>query len=76
MKRNLVGVVFCISLLACSASRAQAPGSDQDKNLLALLKEVQAQQAQIVDNQGKIETKLSEIAESVRVARIFAGRAE
>ena len=76
MKRNLVGAIFCISLIASSASRAQAPGSGDDKNLLALLKDVQTQQALIVDNQGKIEAKLNEIAESIRVARIFAGRSE
>jgi hypothetical protein len=76
MKRHLVAVIFSISLIAGSASRAQAPTSSDDKNLLPLIKEVQAQQALIAENQEKIETKLSEIAENIRVARIFSGRSD
>ena len=73
MKRNLVAVIFSITLMAASAIRGQAPTSDEQK-LLALVKEVQAQQLQIADNQAKIDAKLAEIAETIRVARIFTGR--
>ena len=54
---------------------AQAPASKDDQELLTLIKEVQAQQAQIADNQTKIESKLAELAETIRVARLFAGKA-
>ena len=54
---------------------AQAPPSKDDQELLALIKEVQGQQAQIADNQTKIEVKLAELAETIRVARIFAAKA-
>jgi hypothetical protein len=74
MKRNLVAAIFSITLLAASAIRGQAPDANNEQNLLALVKEVQAQQAQIADNQAKIDAKLAEIAEAIRVARIFTSR--
>jgi hypothetical protein len=74
MKRNLVAAIFSITLLAPSAIRGQAPDAHNEQNLLALVKEVQAQQAQIADNQAKIDVKLAEIAETMRVARIFTSR--
>lgn len=41
---------------------------------LALVKELQVQQVQLADNQTKIETKIADLAETVRVARIYANR--
>ena len=73
MKRNLVAVIFSITLIA-SAIRGQAPDANGEQRLLALVKEVQAQQAQIADNQVKIDAKLAEIAETLRLARIFTAR--
>ena len=73
MKRVLVLALSSIALLATSASRGQAPEASDEK-LLALVKEIQAQQTQIAANQGKIEAKLAEIAEAIRVARIFTSR--
>jgi hypothetical protein len=64
-----------VTALIIASGFAQTPAAKDDQQLLALVKEVQAQQAQIVDNQGKIDTKLAELTETVRVARIFAGRA-
>jgi hypothetical protein len=55
---------------------APAPTSDGLIELMALTKEVQAQQIQLLDNQGKIETKLTEINATIRTARIFVGRSE
>ena len=54
---------------------AQAPGANApDPQVLALLKEVQAQQAQLAENQAAIDAKLAAIAEAVRVARIYSSR--
>ena len=72
MTRVLIATFVCWVL---SSGVAQTPDAQQQEHLLALVKQVQTQQAQIADNQGKIDSKLAEVAESVRVARIFAGRA-
>ncbi len=59
-------------LLAPMPSKGEV-GTD-DAAFTALLAEVVAQQAAIVDNQTKIDAKLATIAENVRVARIFVSR--
>ena len=64
-----------ISLLALLSSVAQTPPAKPDEpDLLALVKEVQTQQAQIVANQAKIDSKLADLAETIRVARIYSSR--
>ena len=73
MKRTLLALLFPVTLFI-SSSVAQTPDSKQDQQLAALIKEVQAQQAQIADNQAKIETQLADLAETIRVARIFSKR--
>jgi len=74
MKRSLVDALVSIALVAGSATRGQAPNATDDKQMLALVKDIQAQQAQIAENQAKIDAKLSEIGEILRVARIFTSR--
>jgi endonuclease III len=64
-----------IAVLLAVPMAAQAPDARNEQQLVALLKEVQTQQAQIAENQGKIEAKLADLAETLRVARIFAGKA-
>jgi len=63
------------TLLAISPARlhAQSP-APADPQVAALVKELQTQQAQIADNQTKIDAKLATIAEAVRVARIYSSR--
>lgn len=70
MRRFLI--LLCVIGSISATALAQAPTSEDQ--LLALVKEVQAQQAQLADNQAKIEAKLAEVAESVRVARIYSKR--
>lgn len=73
MKRYLV--VTCLALLAVLTCTAQtADPNDDATKLLALAKEVQAQQTQIADNQTKLEAKLAELTETLRVARIYSSR--
>jgi hypothetical protein len=76
MKRTLLALLLPVTLLVIPFGAAQTPDANQEQKLLALIKEVQTQQAQMADNQKKIETKLAEIGETVRVARIFAGRSQ
>jgi len=76
MKRIFLTLLVPGTLLVMSFSAAQTPDTNQEQKLLALIKEVQTQQAQMAENQKKIETKLTDIGETVRVARIFAGRSQ
>ena len=53
---------------------AQSPAASDDQQLENLLREVQAQQVQIADNQSKIDEKLVTLGEAIRVAKIYASR--
>lgn len=73
MKR--ISLVIFLIPLAMFSTAAQAPNSNADRQLvLSLAKDVQAQQAQIVANQTKIDAKLAELAELIRVARLYSSR--
>jgi len=75
MKHLCLGILLAITFLGLTASPAQTPApTSSDQELLALVKEVQAQQVQIAANQTKIDTKLAELAETIRVARIYSSR--
>jgi len=66
--------IFSLALLV-AAPAAEAPDSrPQEQQVLAVAKEVQAQQAAIAENLAKMDAKLVTIAESLRVARIYATR--
>ncbi len=72
MKRIIAIILVIIPLLL--NVQADEQGASQEQRLLALVKEVQTQQAVIAENQEKIAGKLATIAEAVRLARIFASR--
>ena len=63
-------------LLAAFPSPAAAESSapPDAEHVLALVKEVQAQQAVIAGNETKINEKLVALAETIRVARIYSSR--
>ena len=74
MKCRSLTILF-LTLFAMLSSVAQTPDSkDDQEKLLILVKEVQAQQSQIAANQTKIDAKLADLAETLRVARIFSSR--
>jgi hypothetical protein len=75
MKLPFLAVLFSATLLVLPFGVAQTPNSAEEEKLLALVKQVQIQQAQITDNQLKIESKLVDLAETIRVARIHSARA-
>ena len=65
------------AILACHASthgQAVPATAQQDQQIMAIAKELQAQQALIAENHAKIEAKLAAIAEAIRVARIYTSR--
>ena len=74
MRRIFLATFFSATLLVISPMSAQAPAQREDQPALQLAKEVQAQQIEIAANQTKIEAKLAEIAEILRVARLFSSR--
>lgn len=62
-----------LALFATSLG-AQSTAPADPKQMDALMKEVQAQQVVIAENQAKIDAKLVALAEAIRVARIYASR--
>ncbi len=67
----VIALACAIALLVPAPSGGQTA---EEINLVQLLNDVTAQQATIVDNQAKIDTKVASIGENVRLARIYAGR--
>lgn len=74
MKRIISTAVLASTLLMIMPGFGQTAATKEDETLLALATEVQAQQGRIAENQTKIDAKMAEVMESIRVARIFAGR--
>ncbi|MEY2483352.1 MAG: hypothetical protein QOK24_1880 [Verrucomicrobiota bacterium] len=72
MKSLSALVATCLAVLLVSATAAEP--SKESQQVMALVKEVQAQQAAIADNQTKIDAKLVTVAEAIRLARIYASR--
>ena len=65
-------VVFAGTLFVPTHSGGQ---TGDDFAMTQLLTDISTQQATIADNHAKIDAKLGKIAENVRLARIYAGRA-
>jgi len=74
MRRILLALLLPATLMVMSFSGAQTPDANQEQRLLELIKEVQTQQAQLSENQAKIEEKLAAVTETVRTARIYSKR--
>jgi len=74
-KMKHISLAVWLILAAVLSTAAQAPDQkDEREQVLVLVKDVQTQQSQIIANQTKIDAKLAEVAEAVRVARIFSSR--
>jgi len=73
MKRILL-TLLAITLLALPFGAAQTPDANLEQKLLTLIKDVQTQQAQLAQNQAKIEEKLADVTETIRTARIYSKR--
>lgn len=73
MKRTFFLLCFSVCLAACASAAEPVGASDQ--LLMVAIKEIQAQQAQLAENQAKIDAKLVSVTEAVRVSRIFSSRA-
>jgi vacuolar-type H+-ATPase subunit I/STV1 len=76
MKIFSLVIATCLIGTAFATSAAEPPKENErdQQQLAALTKEIQTQQTAIADNQGKIDAKLTAIAEALRLARIYASR--
>jgi hypothetical protein len=74
MKSILSLAALAVTALVIASSSAQTPAGKDEQDLLALTQDVQNQQAAIADNAAKIDAKMAEVMEAVRVARLYAGR--
>jgi ABC-type transporter MlaC component len=72
MKRKACLAFVCFAFL--EAASAAEPANTPEQEIAAMVKQLQAQQALIAENQAKIEAKLATIDEAVRIARIYASR--
>lgn len=76
--KSLVIPVLAAAILATALflpTRSNGQAGVDDPALAILVTEVSTQQTTIIDNQAKIDAKLAKIAENLRLARIYAGRA-
>ena len=70
MKQHFTSLICLFAAVAWPAH-----AQDQAAQLLATVNGLKQQQAQIADNQAKLDQKIAEVGESIRVARIFMSRA-
>jgi hypothetical protein len=73
---SLMKKLMLLGALGLFATSIGAPSTvpDDPKRVEALLKEIQAQQIVIAENQAKIDAKLVTLGEVIRVARIYSSR--
>jgi hypothetical protein len=68
--------ILTLALLAIFVAMLSSVGAqDARAQLLKAVSELTQQQAQIADNQTKIDGKIADLGETIRVARIFMSRA-
>ena len=68
--------ILTLALLAIFVAMLSSVGAqDARAQLLKAVSELTQQQAQIGDNQTKIDGKIADLGETIRVARIFMSRA-
>jgi hypothetical protein len=74
MKRILSVLALSFVVIGASDIRGQTSQAMETQKLLDLVKAIQAEQAQIDSNQTRINARVADLAETMRVARIEAGR--
>jgi hypothetical protein len=71
---NRTAALTCLTITLIGALNAAEPASPQEQQLLSVIREIQAQQTAIAENQAKIDAKLAIVGEAIRLARIFSSR--
>jgi hypothetical protein len=73
----LLTLIVASQLALLSTATAAEPSKETEREqqqVVAMVKEVQAQQAAIAENQTKINAKMTTVAEALRLAKIYASR--
>ena len=71
---NRIAALTILTIILIGGVNAADPVNPQEQQVLSAIKEIQAQQTTIAENQAKIDAKLLTVGEAVRVARIFSSR--
>ena len=74
MKHFALLIFLAVAAFLFAPAIAQTPTQQETDQINALIKEVQAQQTEIAENQARIEEKLAVLSETIREARIFSSR--
>ena len=76
MKRIVRTAIVAMGLLTVPLLPAvePVPTAAEQQQVLAVIKQIQTQQATIAENQAKIDEKMAAVAEAIRVARIYSSR--
>jgi len=73
MRKNFTVTLLLLAIFAATLCPAKAQNAPTQ--LVSAVNELKQQQAQIADNQTKIDSKIADLVETIRVARIFMSRA-
>ena len=71
---NRIAALTILTIILIGGVNAADPVNPQEQQVLSAIKEIQAQQTTIAENQAKIDAKLVTVGEAVRIARIYSSR--
>ena len=74
MKQKFFVFLFSLVLMTATGSRGQDQNALYQAKIIEIVKDIQGQHSQIASNQAKIDSKLADLSETIRVARVFAAR--
>jgi len=72
---NKTSVLALISLSIFAAMLYSGNAQDPPSPILQIVNGLKEQQTQLADNQNKIDEKIADLGETIRVARLFMSRA-
>lgn len=68
-------ILFLALFSFCAAIHSSADTQNAPSQVLDAVNALKKQQVELADNQSKIEEKIADLAEKIRVARIYMSRA-
>jgi hypothetical protein len=74
MRSFSMAILALLSMAQVASTQTPPAAGRSQEQLIALLKEVRAQQADLAANQARIDEKLAALSESIRQARIYSSR--